>query len=116
MGIVFGFQTKGVLLMQDVIKKLVEIDEQAKAFGEETKKQKEEYEIRIQEEAQKEYSKHMEDAEKEVERQKKIVESESEEKFKKNEAFRAEQIREIKRKFDENADKWVDEIVAEVLS
>ena len=48
--------------MNDVIKKLVEIDEKAKAFGEETQKQKEEYEEKIKEESKKVYEKYMSDA------------------------------------------------------
>lgn len=101
--------------MQDVIKKLVDIDEQAKAFGEETKKQKEEYEVQINDESQKIYEKYIDDAKAEVENQKKKIESESKEKFEKNKALTAKQTEALKKKFDENADRWVDEIVADIL-
>lgn len=101
--------------MQDIIKKLVDIDEQAKAFGEETKKQKEEYEVQISEESKKIYEKYIDDAKAEVEAQKEKIESESKEKYEKTKALTQKQSEALKKKFDENADRWVDEIVADVL-
>lgn len=102
--------------MQDVIKKLVDIDEQAKEFSEETNKEKEKLEIQIQEETEKIYDKYMSDAKTEVETEKKKIDSDGAAKFEKGEARRKEQIQALKQNFDENADKWVEQIVEAVLS
>lgn len=102
--------------MQDVIKKLVEIDEQAKAFSEETEKQKEEYEAKISEESEKVYGKYMDDAKAEVEEQKKIIEQKSEEKYLKKKEESEKQIKILNQKFNTNADNWVDQIVGDVLA
>lgn len=102
--------------MQDVIKKLVDIDEQAKVFSEETNKEKEKLEISIQEETEKIYDKYMTDAKAEVETEKKKIDSEGAAKFEKDEARRKEQVQDLKRKFEENSDKWVEQIVESVIS
>lgn len=102
--------------MQDVIKKLVDIDEQAKKFSEETNKEKEKLEVQIKEETEKIYEKYMSDAKAEVETEKKKIEADGAAKFENSEEHRKEQVQALKAKFDENADKWVEQIVSEVIS
>ena len=102
--------------MQDVIKKLVDIDEQAKVFNEETNKEKEKLEVQIKEETEKIYDKYMADAKVEVETEKKKIDSEGAAKFEKGEERRKEQAQSLKQKFDANADKWVEQIVESVIS
>lgn len=102
--------------MQDVIKKLVDIDEKAKLYNEETKKEKNKLELEIQKETEKIHDKYLEDAKNEVENEKKKIEAEGVAKFEKNAAKRKEQTEALKKKFDENADNWVDQIVDEVLN
>ena len=102
--------------MQDVIKKLVDIDEQAKVYSEETNKEKEKLEVEIQEETERIHEKYMADAKAEVEAQKKKVEADSAAKFEKGEARRKEQTQALRDSFDKNADKWVEQIVEDVIS
>ncbi|MBR2109248.1 MAG: hypothetical protein IJ932_04790 [Ruminococcus sp.] len=102
--------------MQDVIKKLVDIDEQAKVFNEETNKEKEKLEVQIQEDAEKIYEKYMSDAKVEVETEKKKIDADGAAKFEQGEARRKEQAQVLKNKFDANADKWVEQIVESVIS
>ena len=102
--------------MQDVIKKLVDIDEQAKVYSEETNKEKEKLEADIQQETERIYEKYMADAKADVEAQKKTIEANSASKFEEGEARRKEQIKALRDKFDENSDKWVEQIVEEVIS
>ncbi len=101
--------------MKDVIKELVDIDEKAKLYSEETQRKKEELEKDIEAETKRVYEKHMEDAKAEVEAQKKVIEAEGERKFLSNKKLREEQVLKLQKKFDANADKWVKQIVSEVI-
>jgi hypothetical protein len=102
--------------MKDVIKELVDIDEKAKIYNEETRNKKLELEQEIREEIERIREKYIEDAKKEVENQKKMIEAEGEEKYNKSKKLREEQAQALKKKFDENADKWVEQIVGDVLA
>ncbi|MEE3333160.1 MAG: hypothetical protein VZR54_02675 [Ruminococcus sp.] len=102
--------------MKDVIKELVDIDEKAKIYNEETRNKKLELEQEIREETERIREKYIEDAKKEVENQKKMIEAEGEEKYNKSKKLREEQAQALKKKFDENADKWVEQIVGDVLA
>jgi acylphosphatase len=44
------------------------------------------------------------------------IEAEGEEKYNKSKKLREEQAQALKKKFDENADKWVEQIVGDVLA
>ncbi len=101
--------------MKDVIKELVDIDEQAKKYNEETNKQKEALESQIDEEVKQIHDRYMADAKVEVEAKKKQIEKENLEKFQANEAKRKASAEKLQKKFDENADKWVNEIVEDIL-
>ena len=92
--------------MKDVIKELVDIDEQAKKYNEETNKQKEALESQIDEEVKQIHDRYMADAKVEVEAKKKQIEKE---------AKRKASAEKLQKKFDENADKWVNEIVEDIL-
>lgn len=102
--------------MEDIIKKLVEIDEQAKAYDDETKKQKEALESEIIAETEKIRDKYMAEAEKTVEKEKEEIKNIAADSFKRSEAKRDKSISDLKSNFDNNVDKWVDRIVAEVLA
>lgn len=101
--------------MKDVIKELVDIDEQAKKYNEETKKQKEVLENQIDEEVKQIHDRYMADAKVNAEAQKKQIEKENLEKFQANEAKRKASAEKLQQKFDANADKWVNEIVEDIL-
>ncbi len=102
--------------MEDIITKLVEIDEKAKAFGDETKKQKEAIESEIVAETERIHDKYMADAKKTVETEKKEIEDKAAESFHRNEAKRDKSISDLKSNFDKNVDSWVERIVSEVLA
>ncbi|MCH5304581.1 MAG: hypothetical protein J1E41_06930 [Ruminococcus sp.] len=102
--------------MKDVIKKLVDIEEQAKIFNEETNRQKKSLEKEISLETKKIYDKYMADAKAEVEKQSEIIKEESQKSFEKNEKKRLESAKKLQEKFDENAEGWVDTIINNVLA
>lgn len=101
--------------MKDIIKELVDIDEQAKLYSEETKKQKEALEKEIEEEVQKIQDKYKAEAKEEVELKKQDIEKKSADKFNINEEKRKAAMSKLQRQFDENSEKWVNEIVEDVL-
>lgn len=101
--------------MKDIIKELVDIDEQAKLYSEETKKQKEALEKEIEEEVQKIQDKYKAEAKEEVELKKQDIEKKSADKFNINEEKRKAAMSKLQRQFDENFEKWVNEIVEDVL-
>lgn len=101
--------------MKDIIKELVDIDEQAKLYSEETKKQKEALEKEIEEEVQKIQDKYKAEAKEEVELKKQDIEKKSANKFNINEEKRKAAMSKLQRQFDENSEKWVNEIVEDVL-
>ena len=102
--------------MKDIIKELVDIDEQAKHYSEETEKQKEKYEKEIKKETKKIHDKYMADAEAEVKAQGEKLEKDSFNKFSMDEKKREAAMQKLQKKYDDNADKWVDTIVKDVLN
>ena len=102
--------------MKDIIKELVDIDEQAKHYSEETEKQKEKYEKEIKKETKKIHDKYMADAEAEVKAQGEKLEKDSFNKFSMDEKKREAAMQKLQKKYDDNADKWVDTRVKDVLN
>lgn len=102
--------------MKDIIKELVDIDEQAKQYSEETEKQKEKYEKEIEKETKKIHDKYMADAEAEVKAQEEKLEKDSFNKFSMDEKKCEAAMQNLQKKYDDNADKWVDTIVKDVLN
>ncbi|MEE1319294.1 MAG: hypothetical protein UHD05_07260 [Ruminococcus sp.] len=101
--------------MENMIRKIVEADNEAKAIELETLKEKEELSKAIEEEAQKIYDKYMNEALETVKRndlnEEKIAEKQWEEIQKKH---KSAQIK-LESDYELNCDKWVDTIVNRVL-
>lgn len=102
--------------MENMIKIIVDADNDAKALEQNALKEKEELEKQIDDEAKKIYEKYMSDAEEIVKRNNSNEENKAK-----------QQLNEIKNKqnsvsiklqsdFDRNCDKWVDEIVSRTLA
>ena len=100
----------------DIIKKLVEIDEQAKKLHRDNDRQKEELSREIEEEKQKIYNKCISDSKKQVETKSAEIKAEAEKNFEKNEAARREKLNSLEELYEQNRENWVDEITQRVLS
>lgn len=102
--------------MNDMIKKLVDIDEQAKSYSEETKRETARIEAEIKTECEKIYSDKMDAAMAEVEKESKKLSDSAEQVFLKNENKRKEAIKKLEADFEKNSEGWVNTIVNNVLS
>lgn len=102
--------------MENMIKKIVDADNEAKTLEQNALKEKEELEKQIEDEAKQIYDKHMSEAEETVRRNNVNEENKA-----------RQQLIEIQKKqnsvkiklqadFDRNSDKWVDEIVSRALA
>ena len=102
--------------MNDMIKKLVDIDEQAKSYSEETKKETARIEAQIKVECEKIYSDKMDAAMAEVEKKSKELADSAEQSFQQNEKKRKAEIEKLEADFEKNSEGWVNTIVNNVLS
>lgn len=102
--------------MNDMIKKLVDIDEQAKSYSEETKKETARIEAEIRSECEKIYSDKMNEAMAEVEAESKKLAESAEQAFQQNETKRKAEIEKLDADFEKNSEGWVNTIVNNVLS
>lgn len=102
--------------MENMIKKIVDADNEAKTLEQNALKEKEELEMQIEDEAKQIYDKYMSEAEETVRRNNVNEENKA-----------RQQLIEIQKKqnsvkiklqadFDRNSDKWVDEIVSRALA
>ena len=101
--------------MQDMIKRIVEADNQAKALEEENLKATEEEKQRIEEQAEEIYRKYMEQAQAEIEKNDEYLRKKYARKLKDAEAKQASILIKLKSDFEQNCDRWVDEIVSRVI-
>ncbi len=102
--------------MNDMIKKLVEIDEQAKSYSEETKRETARIEEEIKSECKKIYSDKMDAAMAEVEKESKELAEAAEQTFRQNESKRKAELEKLEANFAKNSENWVNTIVKNVLS
>ncbi len=101
--------------MQDMIKRIVEADNQAKALEEENLKATEEEKQRIEEQAEEIYRKYMEQAQAEIEKNDEYLRKKYARKLKDAEAKQASILIKLKSDYEQNCDRWVDEIVSRVI-
>lgn len=101
--------------MQDMIKRIVEADNQAKALEEENLKATEEEKQRIEEQAEEIYRKYMEQAQAEIEKNDEYLRKKYARKLKDAEAKQASILIKLKSDYEQNRDRWVDEIVDRVV-
>ena len=102
--------------MQDMIKRIIEADNQAKALEEANKKAAEEEKQHIEEEAKAIYQKYMDDAQEEINRNSAYLEKRTERSLNEAAAKQESALIKLKSDYEQNRDKWVDEIVARVIS
>ena len=101
--------------MTDMIKKLVDIDEQAKLLSRETEKEKERLSRELEAEKKEVYDRYMLDAEKRAGSESGKLREEAAKAFEKKEQQRAKALDELNEKYSANREKWVDEIVKRTL-
>lgn len=101
--------------MENMIKKIVDADNEAKAMEEVTLKEKEELSEKIEAEAKRIYDKYMSDAEEVVRRNDAVEEKKAQQQW--DEINKKQQSARIKLQsdYERNCDKWVDEIVNRTL-
>ena len=98
-----------------MIKRIVEADSQAKALDEANKKAAEEKKRRIEEEAAAIYKKYMDQAQEEVEKNNAYLEKRNERKIKEISAKQESALIKLRSDYEQNRDRWVDEIVSRVV-
>ena len=98
-----------------MIKRIVEADNQAKALEEENLKATEEEKQRIEEQAEEIYRKYMEQAQAEIEKNDEYLRKKYARKLKDAEAKQASILIKLKSDYEQNCDRWVDEIVSRVI-
>lgn len=102
--------------MKDVIKKIVDMNQQAEIYSEETQKEKESLEEEITREKQKIYDKHMADAKAHMQEKVNELKNESQKSFEKEQQKRKAVLDKLQSEYENNCDGWVDEIVKNVLA
>lgn len=102
--------------MENMIKKIVDADNEAKAMEDIARKEKEEQSQKIEAEAKEIYSKYMSEAEKTVKRNNANEENKARQQWdeiqKKQNSVRIK----LQSDYERNCDKWVDEIVSRTLA
>lgn len=101
--------------MQDMIRKIVEADTKAKALDERNRKAAEKEKQQIEGEAAAIYERYMEQAQEEIVRNDAYLNKRTERKLKDVAAKQESALIKLQADFDQNRDRWVDEIVSRVL-
>lgn len=102
--------------MQDMIKRIVEADNEAKALEEKNRKAAEAEKQKIEQEAAAIYQKYMEEAQAEIAKNNAYLEKRNARKLKDIAAKQESALIKLKADYEQNRDKWVDEIVSRVIS
>ena len=100
--------------MQDMIRRIVEADSQAKRLDEENKKAAEREKRRIEEEAAAIYQKYMDDAQAAIEKNDAYLDKRYARKLSDVTARQESALIKLRSDYDQNRDRWVDEIVSRV--
>lgn len=100
--------------MQDMIKRIVEADNEAKALEEANKKAAEKEKLRIEEEAKEIYQGYMDEAQKTIAKNDAYLEKRFARKLTEVEARQESTLIKMKSDYESNRDRWVDEIVSRV--
>ena len=101
--------------MQDMIRKIVDADSEAKALDEANRKAAEEEKQRIEEEAAAIYASYMESAKREIMKNNAYLEKRYFKRWTDSSAKQASSLIKLKSDYDQNCDRWVDELVQRVL-
>ena len=100
--------------MQDMIKRIVDADNEAKALEEANKKAAEKEKLRIEEEAKAIYQEYMDEAQESIAKNDAYLEKRFERKLKEVDAKQESTLIKMKADYESNRDRWVDEIVSRV--
>lgn len=100
--------------MQDMIKRIVDADNEAKALEEANKKAAEKEKLRIEEEAKEIYQGYMDEAQKTIAKNDAYLEKRFSRKLTEVEAKQESTLIKMKSDYESNRDRWVDEIVSRV--
>lgn len=101
--------------MQDMIRRIVEADNEAKALEEENIKATEKEKQRIEKEAESIYREYMDKAQEEIKKNDEHLRISYERKLSDASAKQESVLIKLKADYDRNCDKWVDEIVSRVI-
>lgn len=101
--------------MQDMIKRIVEADAEARALEQANKKAAEEERRRIDEEAAAIYQKYMDNAKEEISKSEAYLEKRTDRKFRDISVKQESALIKLKADYEQNRDRWVDEIVSRVI-
>ncbi len=102
--------------MQNMIKRIVEADNEAKALEEANRNAAEEEKKQIEMEAEAIYQKYMDEAREEIAKSDAYLEKRTDRKLKNVAAKQKSALIKLKSDYEQNRDRWVDEIVSRVVS
>ena len=101
--------------MQDMIKRIVEADNEAKALEEANKKAAEREKLKIEEQAKAIYQEYMDEAQKTIEKNDAYLEKRFARKLTDVNAKQESTLIKMRADYESNRDRWVDEIVSRVI-
>lgn len=101
--------------MQDMIKRIVEADNQAKALEEENRKAAERKKLKIEEEAAAIYQKYMDEANDKIAKNNAYLEKRTQRKIADIAAKQESVLIKLKSDYEQNRDNWVNEIFSRVV-
>lgn len=102
--------------MQDMIRRIVDADNEAKALEESNRRAAEQQKLKIEEDAKKIYEKYMKEAEAEIVKNNTYLEKRFARKLSDVTAKQESAQIKLRSDFEQNRDKWVNEIVSRVLA
>ncbi|MBQ6626107.1 MAG: hypothetical protein IIX27_02310 [Ruminococcus sp.] len=102
--------------MQDMLKKIIEMDEQARLVKEQAQQEKAATEQEIIDTKKRIYNEYIERAKIRVEKNLEVDRTNAQKQWEKSQVKNEEIINELETSFSENSEKWADEIVKRVLA
>ncbi len=100
--------------MEDMLSKIVEMDEKARKLTEEADREKATSEQDIAKARDAVYNKYIENARKRIEKNEVTERMAADDRLKKSKQKQKEALDRLEKTFSDNCDKWVDEIVSQV--
>lgn len=102
--------------MQDMIKRIIEADNEAKALEKATEVSVEKEKVKIEEDAEAIYQKYMDDAQEEIKRDSEYLEKRTERSIAEANSKQESTLIKLRADFEHNRDRWADEIFNRVIS
>lgn len=101
--------------MQDMIRRIIEADNEAKALEEKNREATEKEKLRIEEEAAATYREYMDNAQEEIKKNDEHLQRSYSRKLSDTTAKQESVLIKLKADYEKNCDRWVDEIVDRVI-